>query len=243
MALTWNAGLPVSSTCMAESVEQIRANWDDMNLWWDVQHHAFESATSGRHTVTADNPGVLASGAQAVVDALDDVTVPGTGALAHNTTLGEVQAYYYDSATSATAWEGITDRYSARMRKAMGEQTIPITAWTQVVCAGTADDTYDSLSAWSNYRYTIPTGGAGYYLVSLKVVWEKTTSNYNIGIAIYVSGNRISEKRLYGNGVVTMVLEDVLSLAAADYVQAKVWHNHSSTVEIASAILHIQRVS
>lgn len=243
MALTWSATYPLSSTVMSTSTEQIRANWDDMALWWNVEHHSFASATSGKHTLTADNPAVMASGTQTVIDALDDSTAPGTGALALNTTLGEMQVYYYDSSTSAAAWEGITDRYSARMRKAMGVQTIPATAWTQIVCAGSAEDTYDSLSAWSAYKYTIPAGGAGYYLVSIKVDWEETTSNYNKGVAIYVTGTKTSEKRLYGSSVVTIVLEDILYLAAADYVQIKVWHNHSSSVEIASAILHIQRVS
>lgn len=237
MATIWIANYPLSSTIMSSSTEQIRYNWDAIEDWWDVEHQNMTSAGSGAHSI--GEVGAVLVDATSGISALSS---PGTGALALNTTLGELQMYRYDSTNSSAGWDGITDQTFARMRKGFGVQTIPASTWTKAICAATSFyGAYDTLSAWSNYKYTIP--GTGYYFVVARITWGAASTDFNKGVAIYKNGAAISRTKRYGTSILSISVSDIIYLAAADYIEVYAWHNHTSAVDIAGGSLQIVRVS
>lgn len=234
MATIWNPTVSASEA-MSGSTEQIRYNWEGFEDWWSVDHsETFTGATSGAHTVGTF--GVLLTGATSAISA---VTSPGTGALALNTTLGEMQIYRYDSTTSAASWEGIMDSKFSRIRQGLGAQTIPSTAWTRLTSASTLSGSYDGLSEYSSTRYTAD--GNGYFLIIGSVQWPVST-DFNRGIAIYKNGSPISVKRRYGQGIRTLTIIDTISLVATDYIDVYAWHNYSASVDIFGGAIQISRL-
>jgi len=228
---------PLSSTVMSSSTEQLRANWEIIEDWWAVEHGDPSSATSGAHAI--GRVGAMLVDATSGISA---VSSPGTGSIAINTTLGEMQIYRYDSVGLTAGWEGITDQDFARIRQGMGAQTIAASTWTQVVCAATAfSGSYDGLSEWATYKYTAT--GTGYYHISIQARWPITSSNYSKAVAIYVNGTRRSVKRLYGSAIRHLMLSDTLYLTATQYVQVYVYHSHTVPVDLVSAVMHVTRVS
>lgn len=227
---------PLSSTDMSSSTEQVRANWEIIEDWWATEHGGIASATSGAHAI--GRTGAMLTGTTATITGLSS---PGTGALALNTTVGEMELYRWDSVNSSAGWDGITDIYFSRLKDGFGAQDIAVGASAQLVAAPTGlSGTYDGLSEWASYKFTVR--GAGYYLISVKLVWPATSSEYSKGMAIYKNGSAICRKGLYGSAILTMELNDVPLLAATDYIQVYAWHGHGVAVEIMGTI-YISRVS
>jgi len=221
---------------MSSSTEQIRINWDAIEDWWSVEHGGIASATSGAHAI--GRTGILQ------VDATSGITgtEPGTGALALNTTLGEMQIYRWDSTNSSAGYEGLTDQKFSRIRKGMGAQAIPASTWTKAVCASTTfSGSYDGLSEWSAYRFTVD--GPGYYFITAHILWPVTISEYNKGIAIYKNGAVLTRKKQYGSSILTLSVADIVSLVTNDYIEFYAWHNHTASVSIEAATIQITRVS
>lgn len=234
----WVANWPLSSSEMSGSTEQIRTNWDAIEDWWAVEHGGITSATSGAHLI--GHTGILLVDAASGISAL---SCPGTGSLALNTSLGTMQIYRYDSTNSSAGWQGITDVSFQRLRKGFGSQSIPASTWTKLTCAAAAtfSEAYDTLSAWSNYKYTIP--GPGYYVVATRATWPTTTSDYNKGIAIYKNGSAITRAKRYGESVLSTNISDIVYLTTSDYIEVYVWHSHTSEVTVGGGSIHITRVS
>ena len=228
---------PLSSIIMSTSTEQIRTNWEGIEAWWGVEHGTIPSATSGAHAL--GKVGVLMVDATSGISAVSN---PGTGSMALDSALGEMQINRYDSVNLTAGWEGITDQTFPRIRKGFGEQTIVANTWTKVLCASTGiSGTYDGLSEWSSYKYTA--AGTGYYQVQVDARWPATSSNYSKAIAIYKSGSRISEKRLYGSAIRSLSLSDIVYLTAGQYVEVYIAHDHTTSVDIVGGTIHVTRIS
>jgi hypothetical protein len=237
MATVWNANFPLSSTSMCGSVTQITTNWDALEDWWGVEHSKPTEATSGKHV--EGQVGTLLRGNTAAISAL---TNPGTGALAHDTTLGEMQLYRWDATAGSAAWEGLTDRYFSRIRVGMGSQTITASTWTKCTCSTAGvSGTYDGLTEWASYKFTAD--GPGFYDVIAAVRWPASSNEHNKAVAIYVNGLAYTVKYLFGSTIRQMHVEDIIHLSADDEVEIYVWHDHSESIEIVSATLQISRLS
>lgn len=230
--------LPSGDTFMSGSTEFIRANWEILEDWWLTDHGALSAATSGAHSI--GEVGVLLTGNTATIAAL---SAPGTGALALDTELGEMQLHRYLSATSGYGWEGITDNKFSRLRVGFGAQAIPATAWTQLTTTTTGTSgTYDGISEWAAAKFTAQ--GPGYYLVEATIIWPTgVTSEYGKSIALAKNGSSICVRTVYGAGAISVWIADTITLTAGEYVQIKVYHNNTASLTINGGVLHITRVS
>lgn len=230
----WNPTVSAGEN-MSGSTEQIRYNWTGLENWWDIEHQTFTSAGSGKHSKGVI--GVALTGTTATIAA---IPTPGTGSLALNTSLGEMQMYRYDPVNASAGWEGITDSKFSRIRKGLGSQSIPASTWTRITTSASTSGTYDGLTEYSSTRFVAV--GAGYFLVVANVVWSTGSTDFNKGVAIYKNGNAVAIRRRHGMAVNTILVADILSLVAGDYLDVYVWHSGSGAQTETGGTFSISRI-
>jgi hypothetical protein len=224
-------GTSVSGSVAPDPLSQIRANWQFIQDWWGVQHTTFTSAGSGGHT--AGKVGSVLVDTTANIALLSE---PGTGALAYNTTVGQLQIY-------DGAWSGISCSAYSRIRYVFGSQSISGTTWTAMTCAGAGSGTYDTLSEFSVTTFRFTAVAAGYYLVRGSILFPTDANNYTKGVSISVDGSLLSKMTRYGSTILNLSITDVLPLSIGDYIQLAAYHDYASPITITSGTLQIMRLS
>lgn len=101
---------------------------------------------------------------------------------------------------------------------ATGDTSLTAGSVTKITLAGTY---YDTDSATSNSRFTVPTGKAGKYLIGAEVNLNDTTNSVHIGI--YVNGSHSYDSlnwwQDFGDSLSGASRTVVIDLAASDYVE------------------------
>ena len=232
----WVSKWPVSegtgTSAVSGSTEQIRDNWNAMEEVIKVEHTSIASANAGEHT--PGQSGFIGYDTKSNILALSS---PGTGSLAYTHDTGEFLIY-----VPSGSWERLTQNYWSRIRKTnSGTQAISNDVWTKVTLPTSGSGIYDSLSEFSSNRFTVK--AVGYYIIAGAVHYPPTTSNYQKAVAIYKNGVQVSVGRFYGSAFRTIVISDIIGLAAGDYLELFTSHLAGADVTIVGASLAVQRGS
>lgn len=236
--MTWRKIFPLATTSVSGSVAPdpdsgIRDNWTALESWWDVEHTTFTSAGSGAHTF--GKFGVMLTAANSAILAL---TSPGTGAIGHDTTNGQLLRY------GGTSWVRLTQNTYSRIRKGFGTQTIPTDIWTTMNTSATVfSGSYDTLGEFNITTYRFVPVATGMYLIKGATQFPITTTNYLKGVGIGKNGTLVTKSVLYGASVVTIEVNDILYLTAGDYIELACYHDSLVSVDINGGSLYIMRLS
>jgi len=103
-------------------------------------------------------------------------------------------------------------------------------AATQTVAAGVATklgydtedyDTGNNFDPTTNFRYTVPTGQAGKYLIQARAYMASPTADYWYSISIYKNGTIVAGTTFQFPTVVSgsLFMNEILNLAATDYIE------------------------
>jgi hypothetical protein len=112
-------------------------------------------------------------------------------------------------------------------------QSIATSTITKVAFDTEIFDTASAYDPTTNYRFTVPAGQGGYYLIGFDVAWGVYTAAHQVFMYIYKNGSSyeapLIPHRDGGSDVVaTGTFSKVVQLAATDYVEAFVQHNRGS---------------
>lgn len=234
--MVWAKTYPLSSTIGSGSTEQIRDNWEALEDWWDVNHSTFTSASSGHHT--AGSVGVLLSASTATIEA---VPTPGTGAIAYDTTIGQLVRY------NGTAWIPFTSPSYSRVRKfLLGSQSVPATAWTILQTTATLSaGEYDTLSEFSTSTWKFTVKNTGYYLVRGSLRFNASTGCL-MGIGIKKNGTTdlaTALEYVTYPWTRTIDLMDIQFLYTSDYITMIGYHNYTTSLTVYEGYFEIMRLS
>ncbi len=225
----WNKVYPLTSTVISASVNQIQANWAAIGAALSAEHGALAASTSGTHLY--GRVSVMLSAAYASMPAAS----ASTGAILFDTTCGVCRI------SDGTSWLVSTSSYYSRAHiYSNSTQSIPTTAWTQVVLGS---ESYDDLDEATNSKFVAT--ATGYYLIIGTITWPQETTNiYQKVAGLYVNtSTRKATDAKYGISEVETEVIDVVSLTALDEVILKAYHNHSANVGILAANLIVTRLS
>jgi hypothetical protein len=171
-----------------------------------------------------------------VVDAKGDLIVgSGADAVARLAVGADGSILLADSAaTNGVKWSGAFPQ--ARYTVVAGELTCANTAHTILNFDTSVYDTATAVTTGAAWKFTVPTGQGGYYLVCSAVLLKATT-NWAVNEAAYLE--------LYKGGVIQAYLAGsaqqasssggayniflsgsaIISLAATNYIDIRLWHN------------------
>jgi hypothetical protein len=112
-------------------------------------------------------------------------------------------------------------------------QSITSSTITKVAFDTEIIDTAGGYDPTTNYRFTVPAGQGGYYLIGFDVAWGVYNAGHQVFMYIYKNGADYEAPlipfRDSGSDVVaTGTFSKVVQLAATDYVEAYVQHNRGS---------------
>lgn len=118
-------------------------------------------------------------------------------------------------------------------------QSITSSTITKVAFDTEIIDTASGYDPTTNYRFTVPAGQGGYYLIGFDVAWGVYTAGHQVFMYIYKNGSAYEAPlipfRDSGSDVVaTGTFSKVVELAATDYVEAYVQHNRGSAATLYS---------
>lgn len=238
--MVWNANYPLSSTDVCGSTEQIRDNWAALEAWWNKEHYDFSSASSGQH-----DDGRSSVLAKATTSEISAISSPGTGAIAYDTTKGELDIYRWDSAGSSAGWERLTEDVYSRVRYGFDSQVITANTYQKVISASSSviSGYFDGLSEMSSANDKITLSGTAYYWVHGEVEWTAHSERCRKIIMLRKNGGTIAQYNTYGNEEMFISVNDIVSLTAGDYIELYVWHNASTTLTASKGIIHLTRLS
>ena len=133
-------------------------------------------------------------------------------------------------ATSSGFGGANTPAFSAYMSAG---QTIPNTTFTKIAFNTENFDVggcYDT----SNYRFVVPSGQAGKYVIVAKSAVDGIDDGEHVDIALYKNGSRdnktyISDYSPYTNRVLYVQTQKIYALDVGDYIEAFVAHNEGDS--------------
>ncbi len=227
----WPVSTGTGTSAVSGSTEQIRDNWAAMEEIIDVEHESMASADSGGHR--PGQTGFILYGTKANIVAS---STPGTGALAYTTDTGEFLIYL-----PTAEWKSITEECWSRVRKVGTTQGIPHNVYTKITISVVASGSYDSLGEVSSDKFIAK--AAGYYLVVGIIRFPSTATNYHRAVSIYKNGAGIAGCIRYGKAERTLVVTDILYLAATDYIELYGSQDSGVSIDIVGSTLTIQRMS
>ena len=170
-----------------------------------------------------------------------DLAATGAGGITGNLPVANLNSG--TSASSSTFWRG-----DATWVAAGGDNTPAFSVYLNTT-QSIADDTYtkigfnaenyDTDSAFdssTNYRFTVPVGGAGKYFFSCKTQTTAWTAT-GLRLIAYLNGatkiwSRITPTATTSGGYHSIQNTWSETLSEADYIEMFVWHNNGSTQTI-----------
>ena len=115
-------------------------------------------------------------------------------------------------------------------------QSIPNATWTKVAFDTEVLDSGTVFDPTTNYRFTVPTGGNGNYLLGADIHWGVYTAGHQIQIAFYKNGTAISGQRIAfrtgSSDVDGTTYERLVSLVATDYIECYVFQSRGSAATL-----------
>jgi len=160
------------------------------------------------------------------VSGLDSTVI--TGATAETSIAGGDSVLIYDDSASAlrkmtrtnfVAGIGGTNTPNFKVRRGTSNQNIPNATYTKVQFN---DEDFDTASAYdnsTNYRFTVPSGQGGKYLIGTQV--GGNSFNSTVYLRLYKNGNGINYtyKLLSGGADNSIQQVTILDLVATDYIE------------------------
>lgn len=163
-------------------------------------------------------------------------------ALSHETALDKLtmiaQDIDYNKVNGLSSW------YTRAYRSGTN-QTIVAATPTRVQYNSVTSDAGLRYDAATNYRYTVPTGGGGGYLIHAVVrLWIPGKA---MTLAINKTGTGVSSYITYNAGSlgtedVSLQLTDILSLVATDYIDIWVYSEEGNQIVLGSANSYVSIV-
>ena len=201
------------------------------------------ATTTNYGWTTPDDTGLVKDGAAAIRTLGSSIDTT-TKALNPSTTLGDLE---YRSSTANTntrlALGTAGQRLTVNSAGNAPEWQTPIAFLAEIstgqsINSGTITkvqfdtEVIDNASAYdptTNYRFTVPTGQGGNYLIGFDVAWGVYSAGHQTIMYIYKNGAAYESPafpfRDGSSDVVSTSFQKVVALAAGDYVEAYVQHN------------------
>lgn len=225
----WRDTYPLSSTGVSASVETdwasgdgIRSNWLAIETWTGIDHSSLSAATSGQH---------LPSKMDALLIGAASASEPESGALWLNSTTGSISVF------TSGGWRVIAvDQFKARASGGASDldgSYFAAGAETKVVFNTEKDTDFDPLSAYNSTLNVLTVPVSGTYLVRASVVLcaiDAEDDYKDIGIFKNGGVNAEAYTGKYGWKELTLQVNDILRLDAADYLDIRVWNGNSTVL-------------
>ncbi|RLI42029.1 hypothetical protein DRO69_10845 [Candidatus Bathyarchaeota archaeon] len=123
----------------------------------------------------------------------------------------------------------------SRMRayRSGSNQDVGAGASAKVQFNGVSYDEHNEFDEATNYRFTATK--AGYYLVQACITYDGTADQVMFSAEIFKNGSRKALARNHASGTssLSIVLTDVVYLAAGDYIEIYSYNGHTGTLGIA----------
>jgi hypothetical protein len=125
-----------------------------------------------------------------------------------------------------------TDESRARVYRNSSAQTISTSSETKVQFNAESYDKSNEFDSTSDYDFTVTT--AGRYLITAQVVWASAVDQKNLQIRLFKNTGRILNNHIQssGTGIHTSVLFDIVTLAASDTLEIRVFQDTGGDVDL-----------
>jgi len=156
----------------------------------------------------------------------------GTNTSTYNSQTGKSsQALVSNGGSAAPTW-GYTNR-PAFMAQKSSSQTITTGTWTKVQLDEEILDTDNAYDNTTNHRFTVPTGGAGWYMCHFSTGIDDVQDSDYVYSRLYLNGSGINHAIGSGwcsaaNAIVQATTSHMLHLDDGDYLELYVYHNEGS---------------
>jgi len=157
----------------------------------------------------------------------------GTNTSTYNSKTGKSSQVLVSNGGSAAPTWAYTNRPAFMARKS-SSQSIDTGTWTKVQLDEEVLDTDNVYDNTTNYRFTVPTGGAGWYMCHFSAGIDDIQSSDYVYARLYLNGSSInhaigSDWCSAANAVVQASSSHMLHLTDGEYLELYVYHNEGST--------------
>lgn len=117
-----------------------------------------------------------------------------------------------------------------------GNQTVSDGSWTKIQFNHEILDSDDAFDSSTNYRFTVPSGKAGKYMLFVNVYVENGGNNSTLRTAIYKNGS-VEHISIFPDGVGiahNSITSMVMDLSASNYIEFYVWQNRGGNENLQS---------
>ena len=157
----------------------------------------------------------------------------GTNTSTYNSNTGKSsQALVSNGGSAAPTW-GYTNRPAFMARKS-STQNITTATWTKVQLDEEVLDTDNAYDNTTNYRFTVPTGGAGWYMCHFSAGIDDIQNGDYVYARLYLNGSSINHAIGMDWGVVTNQIvqansSHMIHLDDGEYLELFVYHQEGTT--------------
>jgi hypothetical protein len=162
-------------------------------------------------------------------------TQPFNVADTYTTTQADNRFLTQSSASSTYVNQNTRIGFSARIST---NQSIATITWTKVQFDTEVFDSAGVYDPVTNYRFTVPSGQGGVYLLGMDVAWGIYSAAHQFQFGFYKNGSNLENNAILwrdsGSDVVAGTWSKLVSLNAGDYIEAMVYHNRGSNATLYS---------
>lgn len=130
------------------------------------------------------------------------------------------------------------DGFPAFLARINTNQSINNATITKVAFDTETIDNVNGYDPTTNYRFTVPTGYGGNYLIGFDAAWGVYSVGHQVVMYLYKNGSAYGSPaypwRDSGSDVVSTSFSKVMALAAGDYVEAYIQHNRGAAATLYS---------
>ena len=127
----------------------------------------------------------------------------------------------------------MTPAFSVRRN---GDQTVSDGSWTKIQFNHEIFDSDDAFDSATNYRFTVPSGKAGKYMLFVNAYVQYGGDGSTLRTAIYKNGS-VEHLSIFPDGVGiahNSITSMVMDLSASDYIEFYVWQNRGGNDNLQS---------
>ena len=157
----------------------------------------------------------------------------GTNTSTYNSQTGKSsQALVSNGGSAAPTW-GYTNRPAFMARKS-STQNISTGTWTKVQLDEEVLDSDNAYDNTTNHRFTVPTGGAGWYMCHFSAGIDDIQAGDYVYARLYLNGSSINHAiamdwGVVANQIVQSSSSHIIHLDDGEYLELFVYHNEGST--------------
>ena len=159
----------------------------------------------------------------------------GTNTSTYNSNTGKSSQVLVSNGGSAAPTWAYTNRpaFMARQNQS-SSQNIDTSTWTKVQLDEEILDTDNAYDNTTNYRFTVPTGGAGWYMCHFSTGIDDVQDSDFVYARLYLNGSGMAHAIGSGwcsaaNAIIQATSSHMVYLDDGDYLELYVYHNEGST--------------